>query len=300
VLGQRLEPGLSVADFLARLPDAGAVADLRVAAGAIATARRRGHGVVLAMGARPIDLGLSPLIVDLMERRVITAVALSGDALVCDFELANARHASANGTPPVRGRARSRMVPGTGASLNRILAAAAARREGLGEAVGRHLAASDPGHRSPSITAAGARLGIPVTAHVALGTDASHLHPSADGAALGTTALRDVHRFAAVVAGLAHGVYLSLGPAVPLPEVFDEALELARSVRPAVRPLLTIALDVARHAPRASSFASATPDTGARALQIIGPHELLLPLLAAAVLERLAEGPAAKPTRRRR
>lgn len=290
-LGKRLEPGLTMADFLSRLPDVLAAADLRFAADAIATARRGGHGVVLGMGAHPIKVGLSPLIVDLMERGVITAVALNGAGIIHDFELAVAGRTSEDVGPGLE-RGRFGMARETGEVLNRIIREAASVDEGIGEAVGRHVAASRYPHRALSITAAGARLGIPVTVHVAIGTDIIHMHPSADGAAIGAASLRDFHRFASVVAGLARGVYVNLGSAVLLPEVFVKAVNLARNLGHAVRPLTTIDLDFVRHYRPGVNVVTRPTAAGGRGLHITGHHELLFPLLAAAVLERLATAPA--------
>lgn len=257
-LGARLEPGLTVADFLSRLPDRLAGSDLRIAADAIAKARLGGRGVVLGMAAHPIEAGLSPLIVDLMERGVITAVALDGAGVISDFELAG----------------------GTGEILSRLTREAAAADEGLGLAVGRHVAASRYPQRALSITAAGARLGIPVTVHVAIGADALH----ADGAAIGAASLQDFHRFTGVVAGLANGAYVSLGSAVLLAEVFASALERARSLGHVVRPLVTLELACAPGATAATQPGA----PGRRDVRIAGHPELLLPLLAAAVIERIA------------
>lgn len=299
-LGKRLEPGLSVADLLARLPDALAASDLRFAAGAIATARRGGHGVALGMGAHPIEVGLSPLIVDLMERGVITAVALDGAGIIHDFALAAAGRTSEGVGPGLLDRGRLGMARAPGEVLNRVIREAAAVDEGIGEAVGRHVAASRYPHRALSITAAGARLGIPVTAHVGIGSDIIHMHPSADGAAIGAASLRDFHRFAAVVAGLANGVHVSLGAAMLLPEVFVRAIDLARNLGHAVRPLITVDLDLVRHyRPGVKTVTRPTAASG-RGLHLTGHPELLFPLLAVAVLERLAAAPAPPARRARR
>ena len=288
-LATRLEPGLTFADFLSRLPDLLAAADLRDAADAIAKARLAGRGVVLAMGARPIVAGLSPVIVDLMERGVITAVALDGAALVRDLELAIAGRTSA-GTGQAQKRGRDSVTREVADVLSRIAREASSADEGLGLAVGRHVAASRHPHRALSITAAGARLGIPVTTHVAIGTGVAYLPPLADGAAIGATTANDLHRFASVVAGLANGVHVSLGSEGQMSETFAATLELARSLGHPVRPLVAIELDVA--GPKGGNALAAPTAATGRALQLTGHHELLFPLLAAAVLERIAAPPA--------
>jgi len=172
--------------------------------------------------------------------------------------------------------------------LNEVIREAGRRGEGLGEALGRHLDTPRFPNRRLSIVAAGHRLGVPVTVHVAVGTDIIHMHPSADGAAIGATSLRDFHRLAEVVAGLSGGVYVNLGSAVVLPEVFVKALNLARNLGHRVRPLFTLDLDFLRHYRPGVNVVSRPTAAGGRGVHITGHHELLFPVLAGAVLERLA------------
>lgn len=297
-LGGRLEPGLSFAGWLERLPNILAAADLRFAAETIARARLAGRGVALGMGAHPIKVGLSPLIVELMERGVLTSVAMNGAGIIHDFELAVAGQTSEDVGPGLD-RGRFGMARETGAVLNRVVRDGARAGLGLGEAIGRHVARSRYPHRHLSITAAGARLGIPVTVHVAIGTDIIHMHPSVDGAAIGKTSLRDFHRLTEVVAGLASGVYVNLGSAVLLPEVFVKALNLARNLGHPVRPLVTIDLDFLRHYRPGVNVVARPTASGGRGIHITGHHELLFPLLAGAVLERLATLASAIESERR-
>ena len=286
-VGRALEPGLSFSEWLARLPDILAAADLRVAADTIARARLAGRGVAIGMGAHAIKVGLSPMIVDLMERGVLTAVALNGAGIIHDFELALAGRTSEDVGPGLD-RGRFGMARETGAVLNEVIRGAARRGAGLGEALGRHLNEGRYPHRALSIVAAGDRLGIPVTVHVAIGTDIIHMHPSADGAAIGAASLRDFHRLAEVVAGLSGGVYMNLGSAVVLPEVFVKALNLARNLGHRVRPLFTLDLDFLRHYRPGVNVVSRPTAAGGRGVHITGHHELLFPVLAGAVLERIA------------
>lgn len=286
-VGRALEPGLSFSEWLARLPDILAAADLRVAADTIARARLAGRGVAIGMGAHAIKVGLSPMIVDLMERGVLTSVALNGAGIIHDFELALAGRTSEDVGPGLD-RGRFGMARETGAVLNEVIRGAARRGAGLGEALGRHLNEGRYPHRALSIVAAGDRLGIPVTVHVAIGTDIIHMHPSADGAAIGAASLRDFHRLAEVVAGLSGGVYMNLGSAVVLPEVFVKALNLARNLGHRVRPLFTLDLDFLRHYRPGVNVVSRPTAAGGRGVHITGHHELLFPVLAGAVLERIA------------
>jgi hypothetical protein len=286
-IGRALEPGLSFAEWLSRLPDILAATDLRSAADTIARARLAGRGVAIGMGAHAIKVGLSPMIVDLMERGVLTSVALNGAGIIHDFELALAGRTSEDVGPGLD-RGRFGMARETGAILNRAIRDAARDGLGLGAGIGRHLNRATYPHRELSIVAAGDRLGIPVTVHVAIGTDIIHMHPSADGAAIGETSLRDFHRLACVVAGLAGGVYVNLGSAVVLPEVFVKALNLARNLGHKVRPLHTIDLDFLRHYRPGVNVVARPTAAGGRGVHITGHHEILFPLLAGAVLERLS------------
>ena len=285
-VGRRLEPGLSFAQWLERIPDILAGSDLRFAVESITKARLKGRGVALGMGAHPIKVGLSPMIVDLMERGVITSVALNGAGIIHDYELAAAGKTSEDVGPGLD-KGRFGMARETGAVLNRVIRQAAKAGRGIGETLGDHIAKGRHPHRDLSILAAGSRLGIPVTVHVAIGTDIIHMHPSADGAAIGKASLRDFHRLAEVVAGLAGGVYLNLGSAVVLPEVFVKALNLARNLGHKVKPLVTVDLDFLRHYRPGVNVVSRPTAAGGRGLHITGHHELLFPLVVGAVLESL-------------
>ncbi len=281
-------PGLRMADFLRGLPDILAARDLRAAAHGIAARHRAGKRVVLGMGAHPIKVGLSPLIIDLLKRGVLSAVAMNGAAIVHDFELAFAGETSEDvGANLADGR--FGMAEETGRFLNQAIAAAAPE-EGLGAAVGRVILESGLRNTRLSILAAGARLGIPVTVHVAVGTDIIHMHPAADGAAIGAASLRDFRQLASVISGLNRGVFINLGSAVVIPEVFVKALNLARNVGHRVDGLLTIDMDFIRHyRPQVNVVQRPTAGSG-HGYQFTGHHEIMFPLLCAAVLEYLRGG----------
>ena len=288
-LPQPLEAGLSFAGFLERLPNILAGEDLRKAADAIALARRKGRSVALGMGAHPIKVGLSPMIIDLMERGILTSVALNGAGIIHDFEMAASGKTSEDVGPGLD-RGKFGMARETGAVLNKTIRQGAKKGLGIGEAVGQQIARGRYPHRDRSILAAGARLGIPVTVHVAIGTDIIHMHPSADGAAIGEGSMRDFHRLTEVVAGLTRGVYLNLGSAVILPEVFVKALNLARNLGHRVKPLTTVDLDFIRHYRPGVNVVNRPTAAGGTGLRITGHHELLFPLLIGAVLENLDRG----------
>jgi len=285
-LGRPLKPGLSLGRFLAGLPDILAAREMRAAVLAIAAARRARRDVVLGMGAHPIKVGLSPLIIDLMERGVITAVAMNGACIIHDFELAYAGATSEDVGPGLR-EGNFGMAEETGRFLNLAIRDAAASGAGLGAGLGRALAGARLHHRRLSIVAAGSRLDLPVTVHVAVGTDTIHMHPEADGAAIGAASLRDFHRLTATVATLDRGVFVNLGSAVVIPEVFVKALNLARNLGHKVGALTTVDMDFIRHyRPTMNVLRRPTEDDG-RAIQLTGHHEIMFPLLFAAVLDEL-------------
>ncbi|TMB54327.1 MAG: hypothetical protein E6J60_08675 [Deltaproteobacteria bacterium] len=286
-LGRPVQAGMTVRGLVARLPDILAASDLRGAVERIAGALRRDRLVVLGMGAHPIKVGLGPTIVDLIERGRLAAVAMNGACLVHDFELAwNGRTSEDVGPGLERGT--FGMARETGEFLNRATREGVAAGVGLGRAIGEAILRARLPFRRTSILAAAARAGIPATAHVAIGTDIIHMHPSADGAAIGEGSLRDFHLLAGVVARLAGGVYLNLGSAVVLPEVFVKALNLARNVGRPVRDLTTIDMDFHRHYRPAVNVVGRPTQAGGRGIQLTGHHEIMFPLLWAAVEDALA------------
>jgi hypothetical protein len=289
-LGRPVRAGLSVRRFLAGLPDILAARDLRTAADAVASAVRRGRPVVLGMGAHPIKVGLGPLIVDLVERGRLAAVAMNGACLVHDFELAwNGRTSEDVG--PGLDTGSFGMARETGEFLNRATRDGVAEGLGLGRAIGEAILAARLPFRRRSILAAAARHDLVATAHVALGTDIVHMHPSADGAAIGEGSLRDFRLLARVVAGLDGGVYLNLGSAVVLPEVFVKALNVARNLGHRVRRITTIDMDFNRHYRPSVNVVARPTAAGGVGIQLTGHHEIMFPLLWAAVEEALRGRP---------
>jgi hypothetical protein len=285
-LGQPVRAGLTVRAFLDRLPDVLAARDLRACAGAIARALRTRRPVVLGMGAHPLKVGLGPLIVDLIEQGRLAALAMNGACLVHDFELAWGGRTSEEVGPGLD-RGLFGMARETGAFLNRATTDGAAAGLGLGRAVGLAILNSRLPFRRGSVLAAAARASVPATVHVAIGTDIIHMHPDADGRAIGEGSLRDFRLLAAVVAGLAGGVYLNLGSAVILPEVFVKALNLARNLGNRVRNLTTIDMDFNRHYRPAVNVVTRPAAAGGRGFHLTGHHEIMFPLLWAAVEEAL-------------
>jgi deoxyhypusine synthase len=286
-LGKRVRAGLSVRALVEGLPDILAARDFRTAVGRIAQAIRRGRPVVLGMGAHPIKVGLGPLIVDLIERGRLSAIALNGAGLIHDFELAWGGRTSEDVGPGLD-HGNFGMARETGEFLNRAASDAAAAGVGLARAVGDAILRARLPYRRNSILATAARLRVPATAHVAIGTDIIHMHPSADGAAIGAATLRDFHLLAAVVTRLGGGVYVNLGSAVVLPEVFVKALNLARNLRHPVRDLTTVDMDFNRHYRPGVNVVSRPTAAGGTGLRLTGHHEIMFPLLWAAVEDELA------------
>jgi len=239
------------------------------------------------MGAHPIKVGLGPLIVDLIARGRLAAVAMNGACLVHDFELAWNGKTSEDVGPGldegVFGMARE-----TGEFLNGATRDGVAAGLGLGRAVGDAIVRARLPFRRTSILAAAATAGIPATVHVAIGTDIVHMHPNADGAAIGEGSLRDFRLLAAVVARLRGGVYVDLGSAVVLPAVFVKALNLARNVGYPVRELTAIDMDFNRHYRPGVNVVARPTAAGGVGLHLTGHHEIMFPLLWAAVEDALA------------
>ncbi len=299
-LGRPPRPSMALGEFLATLPDILGARDLRAVARAVAQRHRDGRLVVLGMGAHPIKVGLSPLIIDLMRRGIVSAVAMNGACIIHDFELAY-HGATSEDVAAALTTGAFGMAEETGRFLNQAIARGA--EHGLGAAVGRAIIDAALPHRELSILATGVRLGVAVTVHVALGTDIIHMHPAADGAAIGAASLADFRRLAGLAQHLHRGVFINLGSAVVIPEVFLKALNLARNVGNRVGELVTVDMDFMRHYRPAVNVVQRPTQGDGQGYQLTGHHEIMFPLLCAAVLDALrARAPTAarRPTRRRR
>jgi len=268
------------------LPDILAAQNLKEIARKIAWVHRRNKTVLLALGAHPIKVGLSPLIIDFMERGIVSAVAMNGAGIIHDFELAFMGKTSEDVAASLQDGSFG-MAQETGAFLNRAIREGYERQRGIGAAVGEAILKARLPHRRLSILAAGAKLGIPVTVHVAVGTDIIHMHPQVDGKALGEGSLRDFRSLTSAVASLGQGVFLNFGSAVILPEVFLKALSLARNLGHPVRNLTTANLDfIAHYRPLTNVVHRPTLESG-KGYHLTGHLEIMVPLLFAAVLEEL-------------
>lgn len=284
-----LKKGASVADFLAGLPNILAASELREAAALIVRAGLAGRPVVLAMGGHVIKVGLGPLIIDLLERGIINGLAANGSVMVHDSEIALVGATSEDVAANLQGGDFG-VTGQTGELINRAAARAAALGEGLGQTLGKILLELAPPHLPLSLLAAAARLEVPFTIHAAVGTDVYNIHPQADGATLGAATMHDFHLFCRLTAALEGGVFINLGSAVIMPEVFLKALTLVRNLGQAVTGLTTINMDFIRHyRPEVNVVKRPTQQGAGRGFNFIGPHEIMFPLLMSLVLE-LTEG----------
>jgi hypothetical protein len=278
--------GDSLGDFLEKLPDVFAVHDFKSVVTAVVTARKNRRPVILGMGAHPIKLGLSPVIIEMMRRGILTAVATNGACVVHDFEIAMAGKTSEDVARELC-TGTFGMSRETGRGVNLAINSGAKKGYGIGKSVGRYLSSGSFKYRENSVFCRAYELGIPVTVHVAIGTDIIHMHPEADGAAIGKGSMDDFRLLAAVVADLEGGVYINLGSAVVLPEVFLKALNIARNLGNRVENITTVNMDFIQHyRPRENVLRRPTIGCGQN-FALTGHHEIMFPLLCAAVLEEM-------------
>ncbi len=276
--------GTGVRGLIDSLPSILAAADFKAVVLAIQAARAADRGIIWGLGAHVIKTGLSPVIIDLMERGFVSALATNGAGVIHDFEVALSG-ATSEDVEEALGPGRFGMAEETGRMLNAAINEGVAEGLGLGRAVAHRLRQLNPSHASLSILATAARLDIPVTAHVALGTDIIHMHQDASGARIGEGSLRDFRYFCSSVAGLAGGVYLNCGSAVVLPEVFLKAVALARNRGASLDGLTTVNLDFARmYRPQTNVVSRPVAGIG-KGYSLTGHHEIMIPLLAAALID---------------
>ncbi len=287
---QAWKRGGTLQRFLGALPDILAVKTLREVVQAVVRAHQKQRPVILGVGAHVVKVGLNPVLIDLMERRVVTAVAMNGAGIIHDFELALMGHTSEDVEAEIDS-GRFGMAEETGRLLNEAISRGVKDGQGIGEAVGHYLnryKGQFP-HRETSLLAEGARLGIPVTVHVAVGTDIIHMHPAADGAAIGAGSLLDFRRLAAVVTNMEGGVYLNLGSAVILPEVFLKTVTLGRNLGHPLSDITTVNMDFLSHYRPLTNVVKRPTQKGGKGYALTGHHEIMVPLLAAAIVESLGK-----------
>jgi len=276
--------GGSFKDFFSSLPDILAAKHLYDVAAAVVQARRDKRPVMLGMGAHPIKVGLTPVIIDLMERGVITGLALNGAGIIHDFELALIGQTSEDVDKEILSGAFG-MAEETGSMINDAIRSGAEQGLGIGEAVGRMVHNGAFPYKDKSLLAACSRLNVPLTVHVAIGTDIIHMHPSFDGKSTGEAAARDFQKFCSLVATLEGGVYVNLGSAVLLPEIFLKAVTLSRNLGNTLQHFTTVNMDFIQHYRPSTNVVRRPTLGGGKGFALTGHHEIMLPLLAAAIVE---------------
>ncbi len=285
------EPGCTAAEFIESLPNFLAANQFRSVVDAIAAARRADRPVVFALGAHVVKVGCSPIVNDLIERGIVTAIAMNGATAIHDIEIAMVGQTSEEVADTIHS-GQFGMVEETADLIGRALEHKEASN-GFGRALARVLTESKPVHLHHSILATALRVGIPVTVHVAVGTDTVHMLPAVDGAALGRASMTDfrllcaiVHDMGAAVGSNVGGTWCNIGSAVILPEVFLKAVAVARNLGADLDPIHTANFDMIRHY-RPGQNVIGRPVRPGHGHEIIGHHEILLPLLRQALIETI-------------
>ena len=275
----------SLKDFLASLPNILAVQNLREVAASIRRARELQKPIIWGIGGHVIKTGLAPLIIDLMKRGFVNAIAGNGSVLVHDAEIAMVGSTSED-VDATLGEGAFGGADETGKLLNRAAREAANDQIGLGEATGRALLETNPQHAGHSLLCASYQARVPFTAHLTIGGDIGHFHPQADGAALGASTHTDFRLLSEIVRRMdGGGVYLNIGSAVTLPEVFLKAVTLVRNLGYPLSGITTANLDfIQSYRPLTNVVRRPTANGAGRGYSITGHHELTLPLLAAELI----------------
>lgn len=286
--GTPLKERSTLRSFIESLPDQLLGHDFPELVRRLAKAHRAGRPIIIGMGAHVIKVGLNPIIIDLMERSIVTGLAMNGACIVHDAEIAMAGSTSEE-VGDVLGDGAFGAAKETAEVLNAAISQGAREDIGMGQAVGEYLRRSDYPHNDKSLLVTAAKLGVPVTVHVAMGTDIIHIHPSASGADIGQTSHRDFRLFCTEVADLQGGAYLNIGSAVLLPEVFLKALTLVRNLGNKVDNFTTANFDFVKQYRPLTNVVNRPTAGGGKGYHITGHHELMIPLLAASLLDELSE-----------
>lgn len=277
----------SMGDFLVKLPNILASKDLLEVINALVQAYQNKQPVILAMGAHVIKCGLSPLIIDMIKRGLISAIALNGAGSIHDFEISYLGETSEDVEVEIK-EGRFGMVEETGKYINEALKEGAAKGWGYGESVGRKIIALNNAYKEYSILATCVEYGVPVTVHVALGNDIIHMHPACDGAAVGKTSYQDFLTFVENITKMEKGgVYLNIGSAVVLPEVFLKAVSMVRNAGYALDKIVTVNMDMQRQYRPLENVVKRPTNKGGKGYMIVGHHEINLPLLVSGIYAKL-------------
>jgi len=280
-----IEENDSLKSFLDKLPNILAVQSLREIAKQIRRARDLEKNVIIGIGGHIVKTGLAPVIIDLIERGFVTAIASNGSVLVHDTEIALVGFTSED-VDATLGKGDFGAARETGEILNSAAKKGQKDKIGLGEAMGREVSALNPPNAEKSLLCAAYQNKIPFTAHLAIGADIGHFHASADGAALGETSHTDFRLFSSIVKGLnGGGVYLNLGSAVMMPEIFLKAVTVIRNLGFELQDFTTANFDFIQHyRPLTNVVRRPTANGAGRGFSITGHHEIMIPLLAAQII----------------
>jgi len=282
-----LHSGSSFKDFFEGLPLILAGSEMRRAVDSFVAAHKEKKMSILAMGAHPIKVGLSPIIIQLLNKGVIKAVAMNGAGIIHDLEIAMAGKTSEDVDMQLESGGFG-MSEETACVINSAIVEGVKRGWGIGKSLAKRILEANYPYAGASILASAEKLGAPVTVHVAIGTDVVHMHPTADGGAIGEGSHRDFRTLATLVSQLEGGVYFNLGSAVILPEVFLKALTVARNLGYPVRRFTAINMDFIRHYRPTVNVVERPTRLGGTGITLIGHHEIMFPLLAAAILEGIS------------
>lgn len=282
---QPIDENSSLREFLERLPNILAIQNLRELGAQIKRARDSGKPIIWGLGGHVVKTGLAPVILDLMRRGFVTAIAVNGSVLVHDAEIAMVGSTSED-VDATLGEGAFGGAEETGRLLNDAAREGARDGIGLGEATGRALVAMKPQHDKYSLLCGAYAARVPFTAHVTIGADIAHFHPAAAGDALGATTHTDFRLLAEIVRRMnAGGVYLNIGSAVILPEVFLKCVTLVRNLGHPLQNITTANLDfIQSYRPLTNVVRRPTADGAGRGYAITGHHEIIIPLLAAQLI----------------
>jgi hypothetical protein len=273
-------------NFLETLPSILAGNDIKSVIKAISTAAKTDKQVLFAMGGHVIKTGMSPLVIDLMKKKVLTMLSMNGSGIIHDLETAMMGRTSEDVAQSI-GDGSFGMAKETTAFLNQAIKNAKNQSKGLGRAVGELILEENLDYKDLSLTASGAALDIPVTVHVAIGTDIIHMHPDFDAAACGAASHYDFKLFASQITNLEKGVFINAGSAVIMPEVFLKAVTLVRNLGNTLDDFTTVNLDFIRHYRPMTNVVNRPTLGKGKGYSIVGHHEILIPLIFAGVIESL-------------
>ncbi|MCL5673725.1 MAG: hypothetical protein M1407_03805 [Deltaproteobacteria bacterium] len=282
---KRFNKGGSFSDFIKILPDYLAAKDINELSEEIIKRHRKGSLIAIGMGAHVIKVGLAPILIHLMEIGLINSIALNGAGIIHDFEISYSGKTSEDVSAEIDNGLFG-MAKDTAELLNGAISKGAAEDKGIGESIGKFIHNSDFKNKNLSIIAKAYELNIPVTVHVTVGADIIHMHPSVDGEAIGKSSLIDFKKFAGIVSKLEGGVYINIGSAVTMPEIFLKAITLSRNLGFTIDNIVTANMDFIQHYRPNVNVLRRPTQKGGRFFALTGHHEIMLPLLYSMLIDK--------------